>query len=200
MRDSQYAHVSSASGVVTLVDIPVLQHRQRKAFRRDSYLLATTTFQSPRRCYYMPKKTQPCPECGVDARQIHTETVRNMLEPFTNQDVEDSPQYRVCTAEDCDLVYFADERDQQFDVDDVRVRVNFKLDEDERPYPLCYCFGYNKEDVIGEVENRGAVLSSSGLQTGSKQRNVPVAGKTQLADVVSVTLNKPSNKPNRTEQ
>lgn len=101
----------------------------------------------------MPEKTQPCPECGADARQIHTETVRNMLEPFTNQDVEDSPQYRVCTAEDCDLVYFADERDQQFDVDDVRVRVNFKLDEDERPYPLCYCFGYNKEDVIGEVEN-----------------------------------------------
>lgn len=101
----------------------------------------------------MPEAVQPCPECGTDARQIHTETVRNMLESFTNQAVEDGPQYRVCEAQDCDLVYFADEIDQQFDLEDVRVTVNFKLDEDERPYPLCYCFGYGKEDVISEIEN-----------------------------------------------
>lgn len=103
----------------------------------------------------MPAKTQPCPECGTDARQIHTETVRNMLDPFTNQEVEDGPQYRVCTAQDCDIVYFTDELDQQFGTDDVRVTVNFKLDAEDRPYPLCYCFGYHKQDVISEVKDTG---------------------------------------------
>lgn len=76
-----------------------------------------------------------------------------MLEPFTNQEVEDGPQYRVCKAQDCDCVYFADEINQHFHLDDVRVRVNFKLDDDERPFFLCYCFGYGKEGVISEIEN-----------------------------------------------
>lgn len=39
----------------------------------------------------MPKATLPCPECGNAAKQVYTETVRNMLAPFTNQKVEDEP-------------------------------------------------------------------------------------------------------------
>lgn len=103
----------------------------------------------------MPEATRPCSECGNDASQIYTETVRNMLNPFTNQEIEDEPQYRVCKTQDCPIVYFADETDQQYTVDDVRVPVNFKLGTDERPYPLCYCFGYGKEDVSDELEQTG---------------------------------------------
>lgn len=103
----------------------------------------------------MPDATRPCPECGIDAKQVYTETVRNMLKPFTNQKVEDDPQYRLCQTLDCELVYFSDETAQQFETDDVRVPVNFKIDGDERPYPLCYCFGYGKEDVTSELDNTG---------------------------------------------
>ena len=103
----------------------------------------------------MPATTEPCPECENDAQQIHTETVRNMLNPFTNQEIEDDPQYRVCKAQGCSVVYFADETDQQWEVDDVRVPVNFKLEADDRPYPLCYCFGYGKDDVADELERTG---------------------------------------------
>lgn len=52
-------------------------------------------------------------------------------------------------------MYFSKESTQQFETGDVRVPVNFKLDDDDRPYPLCYCFGYGKEDVASELARTG---------------------------------------------
>lgn len=62
-------------------------------------------------------------------------------------------QYRICKTQDCSVVYFADERDQQFEISIVRERPNFKLDAE--PYPLCYCFGYNKEHVREDIVENG---------------------------------------------
>ncbi|MCL7418456.1 MAG: hypothetical protein M8354_11550 [Halalkalicoccus sp.] len=78
-----------------------------------------------------------------------------MVEPFGNQDIEDDVQYRICKAQDCPVVYFADELDQQFEIDVIRERPNFKLENDEEPYPLCYCFGYNKEHIRQDIEANG---------------------------------------------
>jgi hypothetical protein len=103
----------------------------------------------------MPPATAPCPECETDARQITTETVRNMVEPFDNRAVEDDAQYRICKTTDCPVVYFADELDQQFHIDVIREQANFKLDADADPYPLCYCFGYDKGHVRQAIEENG---------------------------------------------
>ena len=103
----------------------------------------------------MPAPTEPSQGCGNDARQIPTETVRNMVEPFENQAIEDHVQYRICKSQDCPVVYFADELDQQFETDVIRVRANFKLDADADPYPLCYCFGYDKGHVREDIAEDG---------------------------------------------
>lgn len=103
----------------------------------------------------MPDPTAPCPECGNDARQIFTETVRNMGEPFGNQDAEDDVQYRICKTQDRPVVYFADELDQQFETDVIRERPNFKLEADADSYPLCYCFGYNRSHIRQDIEENG---------------------------------------------
>lgn len=103
----------------------------------------------------MPAPTAPCPECGTDARQIKTETVRNMVEPFGNQDVEDDVQYRICKTQDCPVVYFADEIDQQFEIGVIRERPNVKLAADADPYPLCYCFGYTKQHIREDIQANG---------------------------------------------
>lgn len=103
----------------------------------------------------MSDPTEPCPRCGTEARQIPTETVRNMIEPFGNQDVADEVQYRICKTQDCPIVYFADEREQQFEIDVIRERPNFKLSADAEPYPLCYCFGFDKEHVRETLADDG---------------------------------------------
>jgi len=38
----------------------------------------------------MSAPTEPCPDCETDARRIATETVRKVVEPFGNQDVEEN--------------------------------------------------------------------------------------------------------------
>jgi hypothetical protein len=103
----------------------------------------------------MPDQTAPCPECESEARQISTETVRNMVVPFENQEVEDEIQYRICETTDCPVVYFTEELAQRFEINAIRETPNFKLEDDERPYPLCYCFGYGKEHVYEDISENG---------------------------------------------
>ena len=103
----------------------------------------------------MPEPVDVCPECGNGGNKIATETVRNMVEPFGNQGVEDVVQYRICKTQGCDVVYFADELDQQFGIDVIRERPNFKIDADAEPYPLCYCFGYAKAHVREDIADTG---------------------------------------------
>lgn len=103
----------------------------------------------------MAEPSVPCPSCENDAARIATETVRNMVEPFGNRDIEDGVQYRICKTQGCEVVYFADEPNQQFPIGVIRERPNFKLDADADPYPLCYCFGYDKEHVEADIAEQG---------------------------------------------
>ena len=74
-----------------------------------------------------------------------------MVVPFENQEVEDEVQYRICETTECPVVYFTEELDQRFQINAIRETPNFKLENDERPYPLCYCFGYGKEHVNEDI-------------------------------------------------
>lgn len=103
----------------------------------------------------MSEQTVPCPECEFDAQQTATETVRNMVTPFGNQGIANEVQYRICDSTDCPVVYFTDELDQRFEVDVIRKTPNFKLEDDERPYLLCYCFGYGKKHVYEDISENG---------------------------------------------
>lgn len=78
-----------------------------------------------------------------------------MVEPLDNRAIEDEVRYRICRTTDCPIVYFADDREQQFEIDAIRETPNFKLERDERPHPLCYCFGYAKEHVYEDVSTSG---------------------------------------------
>ena len=55
---------------------------------------------------------------------------------------------------DCPVVYFDDEGNHQFTVDDLRIRVGLKVNED--PIPLCYCFGYEESDIRDEIAQTGS--------------------------------------------
>ncbi|WP_407075677.1 hypothetical protein [Natronococcus wangiae] len=136
----------------------------------------------------MPDQTAPCPECTVKARQIATETVRNMVEPFENQEVKDEVQYRICKTTECPVVYFTEEVDQQFGIDVIRETPNFKLDTDERPYPLCYCFGYGKNASTKTSPRTARRILQIGSPSGYRKKSVRVGGKARSVAAVSETF------------
>jgi hypothetical protein len=63
-------------------------------------------------------------------------------------------QYYFCDASDCELVYFAlDTEAPRFRRDDLFVRVGAKETAD--PIPICYCFGFTRQDIWDEMRSTG---------------------------------------------
>jgi hypothetical protein len=62
--------------------------------------------------------------------------------------------YSFCSARDCSIVYFEDKGGHQFTVDDLRIRVGLKVNDD--PIPLCYCFGFDVSHIRDDIARTGS--------------------------------------------
>lgn len=91
-----------------------------------------------------------CPVCSAMAKSVSTLTVKSLVRDHTR--VSAGSTYWFCRTPDCEVIYFSDKA--VFRKPDVKVRVGLKERED--PIPLCYCFGYEREDVRRELDLYGA--------------------------------------------
>lgn len=89
-----------------------------------------------------------CPANGARCKQVAMLTMRSLVRrlplrvPLT--------QYYFCEAPGCDVVYFAlDPRAPVFRCKDLLVRVRAKTRGDS--IPVCYCFGFTRKDIEGEI-------------------------------------------------
>ena len=95
---------------------------------------------------------QPCIKCQRQGRPVSRKTVLLMVKPaFLEQAMRGN--YRFCSVPDCVIVYFEEEGNQQFTIDDLRVRVGLKVTED--PIPLCYCFGFDESHIRDDLSRTG---------------------------------------------
>jgi hypothetical protein len=63
-------------------------------------------------------------------------------------------QYYFCDSSDCEVVYFPlDPEAPFFRRADLMVRVGAKEIED--PLPICYCFGFTRQDIWDEIGSTG---------------------------------------------
>jgi hypothetical protein len=90
-----------------------------------------------------------CPKCGAEGKSVKTITVKNLVRDHMR--VLADTHYSFCRTQDCDLVYFS--ATQVFARADLKVRVGIK--EQEAPIPLCYCFGYDREDLRRDIDGHG---------------------------------------------
>jgi len=94
----------------------------------------------------------PCDKCQSKGRPVSRKTVLLMLKPgFLERAMHGN--YRFCAVPDCPIVYFDEEGNQQFTIDDLRVRVGLKVTED--PIPLCYCFGFDESHIRDDLSRTG---------------------------------------------
>jgi hypothetical protein len=95
---------------------------------------------------------QRCDRCQRQGRPVSRKTILLMLKPdFLDQAMHGN--YRFCAAPDCSIVYFDEEGNQQFTIDDLRVRVGLKVTDE--PVPLCYCFGFDERHIRDELARTG---------------------------------------------
>jgi hypothetical protein len=96
-----------------------------------------------------------CPTCDTRATSVSTVTLYHLLEPLNARDVQSDKIYSVCQTRSCPILYFSNDHSQTFESPDVRTTVGFKQPEDDPPHPVCYCFGYTKENIAEEIEKTG---------------------------------------------
>jgi len=93
-----------------------------------------------------------CPVNGTRSKQVGMFTVKSLLRKLPLG--MPNTQYYFCDASDCDVVYFAlDAEAPRFRREDLVVRVGAKETTD--PLPICYCFGFTRQDIWDEIRSTG---------------------------------------------
>lgn len=122
--------------------------------------LPTQSFQRP------PRAVNACPECGNIGKLVGGQTVKAMLSVSLRR-VQDT-KYLFCRTQTCPVVYFSDDGEQTFTVEQVREQVYQKEPETADVF-ICYCFRH----TVGELraaspEDRTAILDNinTGINAG----------------------------------
>jgi len=93
-----------------------------------------------------------CPANGARSKRVDLLTVRSLVRKLPLE--TRLTAYYFCEAPDCDVVYFPMNSDEPiFRRSDLLVRVGSKETED--PIPVCYCFGFTRQDIRAEIRQTG---------------------------------------------
>jgi hypothetical protein len=132
-----------------------------------------------------------CPVNGARSKQVDMLTVKSLVRTLPLG--IPNTQYYFCDASDCDVVYFASEVDAPvFRREDLIVRVGAKETAD--PIPVCYCFGFTREDIQREVVETGRSTILGRIKTEVKAGKCACevknpSGKCCLGDVTQTVKN-----------
>jgi bacterioferritin-associated ferredoxin len=91
-----------------------------------------------------------CPECKEKGRSIEIITLRALLIPTALETIDPQSAYGFCPNHSCNVVYFSDH--QKFQKEDVKVPV-FQKD-DGIDVPVCYCFGWTRQQIKHAVQQK----------------------------------------------
>jgi len=153
-------------------------------------------------CCTVNAKTGPapavmaCPVNGARSKQVDMLTVSSLVRqlPLGMPNIE----YYFCEAADCDVVYFPfNSQAPLFRRADLLVRVGSKETED--PIPVCYCFGFTREDIQKEITEAGESTVADRISAEVKAGNCACevknpSGKCCLGDVTRIVKDKLSHK------
>ncbi len=131
-----------------------------------------------------------CPVSGRRSKQVDILTVKSLVRklPLGMPNI----QYYFCDTSDCEVVYFAlDAEAPRFRREDLMVRVGAKETAD--PIPICYCFGFTRQDIWDEIRSTGKSTVAERITTEVKAGHCACevknpSGKCCLGDVTRAAM------------
>jgi len=133
-----------------------------------------------------------CPVNGARSKQVDTLTVKSLVRQLPLG--MPKTQYYFCEAPGCDAVYFPlDGQAPLFRRGDLIVRVGAKETMD--PIPVCYCFGFTRQDIWDEIGSTGKSTAAARIKAeveagrcACEVRNP--SGKCCLGDVTRTAMHR----------
>ena len=135
----------------------------------------------------------PCPVNGAHSKQVDALTVKSLVRQLPLG--MPNEQYYFCEARDCDVVYFCfDPQAPIFRREHLMVRVGAKETAD--PIPICYCFGFTRQDIWDEIRSTGKSTVAERITTEVKAGHCACelknpSGKGCLGDVTRAAKDGP---------
>lgn len=137
-----------------------------------------------------------CPVSGRRSKQVDMLTVKSLVRRLPLEMT--NTQYYFCDSPDCELVYFPlNPEAPSFLRGDLIVRVGAKEIDDS--LPLCYCFGFSRQDIWDEIRCTGkstvAQQITAEVEAGRCACEVKnPSGKCCLGDITRAAKDRPSQK------
>jgi hypothetical protein len=131
-----------------------------------------------------------CPGSGKRSKQVDILTVKSLVRKLPLG--MPNTQYYFCDTSDCEVVYFAlDAEAPRFRREDLMVRVGAKETAD--PIPICYCFGFTRQDIWDEIRSTGKSTVAERITTEVKAGHCACevknpSGKCCLGDVTRAAM------------
>jgi len=93
-----------------------------------------------------------CMKCRGQGKPVSRKTILLTVKPeFLEAALNGT--YRFCQARECPIVYFEEQENRVFTIDDLRITVGVKAS--ANPIPLCYCFGFDESHLREEISQTG---------------------------------------------
>ena len=109
-------------------------------------------------------KQKTCPSCGQKGRWVDSATLKSQLSVSIRQ-IQKDVTYRFCSTQDCDVVYYAQDGEQYFTTEHIRVPVYQKAAASD-DVPICYCFQYSTEGIRQEIQQTGHTIAIDDINAG----------------------------------
>jgi hypothetical protein len=124
--------------------------------------------------------------CGNPGTPVSAITIESLVKKERQSRIASPDGFSFCHTPDCPVVYFNSNTGENIEKRDLKVRVGIKETED--PIPVCYCFGWTREQIDDEIHRTGKSLAVEDIANKIKttgcdcQRNNP-SGVCCLNDV-----------------
>lgn len=103
-----------------------------------------------------------CPSCGNLGIGVESITVKNMLKDNLKAEFKDNGKWCICSSENCDTVYFSENK--LYSKGDVRVLIWYKEHTDE--VPICYCSNLTEKEIFEAVKRGCSTIDEVQEYTG----------------------------------
>ncbi len=102
-------------------------------------------------CKPQPKGKEYCPICHKKAKGVLGKTLNSLLTPHSKSRLKCLDGFYYCKTPTCKAIYF--KSDTVLTQNDLSVSVGIK--KGAKPAIVCYCFGWTKEKIKGELQQNG---------------------------------------------
>jgi hypothetical protein len=109
------------------------------------------------------KQSAYCTVTGTKGKKVDSATVKSMLSKSLREVQEVS--YYFCAELDCDVVYFSEDSQQTFRINDIRERV-YQKEPDNPDVLICYCFYHTPGKIKRELDATGTTHVVNNITQG----------------------------------